>query len=79
MGSGGRGEQTCRGNSGYSRSFHQNFQTNSRSMDKGESFEGEDREHQSNFAQIDESNETSPGYFAEEWEIAKSREEKKKW
>ena len=49
----------------------------SRSMDKRESFEGEYREHQSRFAQIEESVETSTCYFAEELEIAESREEER--
>ena len=74
MGSGRIREPTYRGNSGYSKRFQNKFKTTSRSTDNEESVEREDREHQSNFAQIDESIETSPCYFAEEWEIAESKE-----
>ena len=43
-------------------------------MNIGESFDGEDQKHQSNFAQIDETIETSPCYFADQGEIAGNRE-----
>ena len=77
MGNGRRGDQTYRGNSGYGRRFHQFFQTTSRSTDIGEKGDGEDQLHQSTFAQIDESIETSPCFFADRWEIAESREEER--
>ena len=76
MGNGRRSEQLYRGNPGYGKRFHQNFQTTSTSTDIEENCDEEDQVHQPKFAQIDELIETSPCYFADKWEIAESREEK---
>ena len=77
MGNGRRGEQTYRGNSDSGRRFQLIFQATSSSLDMERSGDGESQAHQSNFAQTDESIETSPCFFADQGEIQESRKEKR--